>query len=63
MAPVKYGFLAGGPGAIVAFALFISSTTSTVIAFASLVISLMFIALSIWLLGWILEKDVGPRGM
>ena len=55
MAPVKLGMMASGPGAILLFALFISSSASTLIAFTSLVISLMFICYSIWMLGWILE--------
>ena len=63
MAPIKLGMMAAGPGAILVFALFISNSASTLIAFASLIISLMFICYSIWMLGWILEQDIGPRSM
>jgi len=34
-----------------------------VIAFFALVVSLVFIAISMWLLCWILDKDQGSRAM
>ena len=52
-----------GPIAILLFAMFVSSTASTLVAFVTLVISLMFIILSLNMLGWILDKDIGPRSM
>ena len=55
MGPIKMGMVAAGPVSILVFALFISSSTSNLIAFSSLVCSMMFIAFSIWMLGWILE--------
>jgi hypothetical protein len=48
---------------ILAFALFISNTTSNIIAFTSLIISLSFIAVSFHMLCWILDKDPGSRPM
>ena len=63
MAPIKMGLAAAGPVVILLFALFISNSNSNLIAFSSMVISLMFITFSIWMLGWILEKDIGPRSM
>lgn len=63
MAPIKMGMVAAGPATIVLFALFVSNSTSTLIAFTSLIVSLMFISFSIWMLGWILEQDIGPRSM
>jgi hypothetical protein len=43
------------------FSIFISNSTSNLIAFSALVISLVFIVISMWLLCWILEKDPGTR--
>ena len=63
MAPIKYGLIAAGPASILLFALFISSSTSNVIAYSAFAISAMFIGISMWILGWILEKDIGPRSM
>ena len=52
-----------GPICIVTFSLFVSSSQSSLIAFVALINSMMFIGISIWLLGWILDKDIGPRSM
>ena len=60
---VKIGVGLAGPIAILLFAMFVSSTASTLVAFVTLVISLMFIILSLNMLGWILDKDIGPRSM
>jgi len=60
---VKAVMVAAGPAAILLFAMFISSAASTLIAFVTLVVSLMFVALSLNMLGWILDKDIGPRSM
>lgn len=49
--------------AILFFYLFISSTTSNIITFSALIISLVFIAISMWMLCWILDKDTGSRAM
>jgi inorganic pyrophosphatase len=63
MAPIKYGLIAAGPVSILLFALFVSSSNSNLIAYSALAISSMFIGISMWILGWILEKDIGPRSM
>jgi len=63
LAMFKWLFLLAGPVSIGTFALFISSSTSTLIAFAAFVIAIQFIVFSIWMLGWILDKDIGPRAM
>lgn len=59
----KVASFAAGPIAIFLFAMFISSTASTLVAFITLVISLMFVGISMFMLGWILDKDIGPRSM
>lgn len=60
---VKMGIMASAPTSILLFYMFVSSTSSTLVAFITLVISLSFIALSLNMLGWILDKDIGPRSM
>ena len=60
---VKVGCVASGPVAIALFAMLISSAASTIVAFSTMVISLMFVGLSMHMLGWILDKDIGPRSM
>ena len=60
---VKMALFLAGPIAIVLFATFVSSAASTLIAFITLVISLFFIGVSLYILGWILDKDIGPRSM
>mmetsp|Transcript_8531 Transcript_8531/g.10530 ORF Transcript_8531/g.10530 Transcript_8531/m.10530 type:complete len:261 (+) Transcript_8531:70-852(+) len=60
---IKMGVMASAPTTILLFAMFVSSTASTLVAFVTLVISLSFIALSMNMLGWILDKDIGPRSM
>lgn len=57
------GIMASAPITILLFYMFVSSTSSTLVAFITLVISLSFIALSLNMLGWILDKDIGPRSM
>ena len=52
-----------GPTCIITFAMFVSSSMSNLIAFVAFVIALMFVGISIWMLGWILDKDIGPRSM
>lgn len=44
-----------------AFAMFISNSPSNMIAFSAILVSLAFIVVSLWLLCWILDKDVGSR--
>ena len=45
------------------FTLFVSNSTSNVIAFSALVISVAFMFISIWILCEILDKDQGTREM
>ncbi len=42
---------------ILLFYLLISNSTSNIIAFSALMVSLVFIGISIWMLCWILDKD------
>ena len=53
----KIGIVAIPIISLVLFALFISNSTSNMIAFFALVVSLVFVAISMWLLCWILDKD------
>lgn len=48
---------------IFAFSLFVSNSTSNVIAFSALVISFSFMIVSVWILCEILDKDQGTREM
>ena len=63
MMAVKLGLAVAGPVSIVAFALLVSSATSNLVAYIALTVSVMFMGISMWMLGWILEKDCGPRAM
>ena len=60
---VKAVAVLSGPITILLFATFVSSAASTLVAFTTMVISLMFVGISTYLLGWILDKDIGPRSM
>jgi hypothetical protein len=57
MAGVRYGIMASPFILILLFSLLISDSTSNIIAFTALMISLIFIAISMWMLCWILNKD------
>jgi hypothetical protein len=57
MQGIKYGVCAAPLVMILMFYLIVSDSTSNIIAFSALVISLVFIAISMWLLCWILDKD------
>ncbi len=48
---------------IFSFSLFVSNSYSNIIAFSSLVISIIFMGVSFWMLGWILAKDSGSQAM
>ena len=63
MFAVKIGVIVSAPASILLFAMFISSAASTLVAFVTMVISISFIAISMNMLGWILDKDIGPRTM
>lgn len=63
MAGVRLGLLLAPLILILVFYLFISNSTSNIIAFTALIISLVFIGISMWLLCWILDKDQGSRAM
>ena len=55
--------VASGPVAILLFATLVSSAASNLIAFIAMVFALFFIGFSMHMLGWILDKDIGPRSM
>ena len=61
--PIKAAFFFSTPIALALFAMFISTSYANLIAFGSLANSVSFMVFSLWMLGWILEKDVGPRSM
>jgi hypothetical protein len=63
MKMVKIGMCAAPFIAIFLFSIFVSNTTSNMIAFSALVISVAFMAISIWILCEILDKDQGTRQM
>jgi hypothetical protein len=45
------------------FAFFVSNSTSNLIAFFAMTISIVFVFVSLWILCWILDKDCGTRAM
>jgi protein-S-isoprenylcysteine O-methyltransferase Ste14 len=54
----KIGIVFGVPIVLlILFALFVSNSTSNLIAFFALLLSVVFIIISLWILCWILEKD------
>jgi hypothetical protein len=57
MSAVRYGIFAAPLILILFFYFFVSSSTSNTIAFVAMVISLVFIGVSMWILCWILDKD------
>jgi len=59
----RIGAMAVAPASILVFATLISSSASTLMAFIAMVIALFFVGLSMNMLGWILDKDIGPRSM
>jgi|LakMenE01Jun11ns_1017448.scaffolds.fasta_scaffold9920023_3 hypothetical protein len=61
--PIKGAFMISTPLALLLFAMFVSTSTSNLIAFGSLINAITYIIFSLWMLGWILEKDIGPRSM
>jgi len=63
MFAVKIGIISIAPGSILMFAMFVSSAASSLVAFVTMVISISFVVLSMDILGWILDKDIGPRSM
>ena len=63
MQGVKIGICLAPVALMLFFYIFVSSSTSNTIAFAALLISLVFIGISMWLLCWILDKDQGTRAM
>lgn len=63
MIGVKVGVAIAPFALIFLFSLFVSNSTSNVIAFAAFVISFCFIVVSIWILCDILDKDQGTREM
>ena len=60
---LRTGLLLAPLGLIALFYLLISQSTSSVISFTAFVFSVVFLAISMWMLCDILIKDLGPRGM
>lgn len=60
---IRLGMIAAPIALILAFTIFVSSSTPNVIAFFALVTSVVFIGISMWMLCWILDKDSGSRAM
>ena len=57
MAWVKYVLILLPFAMVLLFTLCVSNSSSNVIAFSALVVSLVFIGISMWMLCWILDKD------
>lgn len=60
---LKFGIMITPAGLIMAFYMFVSPSTSALIAFSSFVISIVFLVISYIMLCEILSKPVGPRAM
>lgn len=60
---VKVGIALTPLAMITLFYIFVSNSTSNLIAFSALVTSLVFVGVSLWILCWILDKDQGTRAM
>lgn len=63
MIGVKYGIMVVPLVLLVLFSLLVSNSTSNLIAFFAMLVSIVFIAISLWMLCWILDKDTGSRPM
>lgn len=63
MIGVKIGIAISPIVLIFLFSLFVSNSTSNLIAFSALVISFGFMLISLWILCDILDKDQGTREM
>lgn len=63
MKGIKFGLFLAPPALIFLFSIFVSNSTSNLIAFSALVISLSFMIFSVWILCEILDKDQGTRAM
>ena len=63
MKGLLYGLCAAPFLIIFLFWLLISDSTSNIIAFSALVVSVVFMGISLWILCWILDKDQGTRAM
>jgi hypothetical protein len=61
--PFKAAFFVATPVAVFLFTALISSSTSNVIAFTAFCNAISYIVFSLYMLGWILEKEIGPRSM
>lgn len=61
--PIKGAFFLIIPISVGLFTLFVSNTTSNLIAFTAFMNAISYIIFAMWMLGWILEKDIGPRSM
>lgn len=61
--PFKVAAFVAVPAAIMVFAVFISNSSASLVAFSSFCISLFFVVFSGWLLGQILNHPTGSRPM
>ncbi len=63
MIGIKVGICLAPIVAIFLFSIFVSNSTSNLIAFSAMVFSVFFILIAIWILCEILDKDQGTRAM
>lgn len=61
--PLKAAFFVATPVCTGLFTLFVSNSASNQIAFTAFMNAISYIVFSLWLLGWILEKEIGPKSM
>lgn len=59
----RLGLIASPFLIIFLFSVFVSNSTSNLIAFSAMIIALVFMGISLWILCWILDKDQGSRAM
>jgi len=60
---LKFVFLVSPIALIMAFYMFVSTSTSSIISFSAFITSMVFMCIAFIMLCEILKKDVGPRGM
>ena len=54
---MRFGLIITPIALIIAFSILVSNSTPNMIAFTAMIISVVFIGISMWLLCWILDKD------
>ena len=60
---LKFGILVAPVATIMFFYMFVSSSTSCLIAFSAFIVSITFLVIAVVMLCDILKKDIGPRAM